>query len=80
MEPTETDILRDAQAEAIADWGVPDMGKLARLAGITQPTLVANGDNDIMVPTPNSRLLADHPRSSPPRSTPSWSDGRELRG
>jgi pimeloyl-ACP methyl ester carboxylesterase len=52
--------VRDAQAEAISDWGIPDMGKLARLAGITQPTLVANGDNDIMVPTVNSYLLAGH--------------------
>jgi pimeloyl-ACP methyl ester carboxylesterase len=52
--------VRDAQAEAIADWGIPDMSKLARLAGITQPTLVANGNNDIMVPTVNSYLLAGH--------------------
>src|SRR6202044_1917881 len=52
--------VRDAQAEAISDWGIPDMGKLARLAGITQPTLVANGNNDIMVPTVNSYLLAGH--------------------
>lgn len=51
---------RDAQAEAIIDWGIPDLGKLARLAGITAPTLVANGDNDIMVPTVNSYLLAGH--------------------
>jgi pimeloyl-ACP methyl ester carboxylesterase len=51
---------RDAQAEAITEWGVPDMGKLARLGGITQPTLVANGNNDIMVPTVNSYLLAGH--------------------
>jgi len=52
--------VRDAQAEAIADWGVPDNGKLARLAGITQPTLVAGGSNDIMVPTVNCYLLAGH--------------------
>lgn len=52
--------VRDAQAEAIAEWGIPDMSKLARLAGITQPTLVANGNNDIMVPTVNSYLLAGH--------------------
>ena len=52
--------MRDAQAEAINDWGIPDMSKLARLAGITQPTLVANGNNDIMVPTVNSYLLAGH--------------------
>lgn len=51
---------RDAQAEAIIDWGIPDLSKLARLAGIAAPTLVANGDNDIMVPTVNSFLLAGH--------------------
>jgi pimeloyl-ACP methyl ester carboxylesterase len=50
---------RDAQLEAIVTWGIPDASKLNRLAGITQPTLVANGDNDIMVPTPNSRRLAE---------------------
>lgn len=50
--------VRDAQAEAITTWGIPDMSKLARLAAITQPTLVANGNHDIMVPTVNSYLLA----------------------
>jgi pimeloyl-ACP methyl ester carboxylesterase len=52
--------VRDSQAEAISGWGIPDMSKLSRLAGITQPTLVANGNNDIMVPTVNSYLLAGH--------------------
>lgn len=52
--------VRDAQAEAITDWGIPDMAKLARLAGITQPTLVAHGSNDIVVPIMNSYLLAGH--------------------
>jgi pimeloyl-ACP methyl ester carboxylesterase len=51
---------RDAQLDALVTWGIPDPTRLHRLAGITQPTLVANGDNDIMVPTPNSRLLAEH--------------------
>jgi len=50
----------EAQGEAILDWGIPDTSKLARLSGITMPTLVANGDNDIMVPTVNSFLLAGH--------------------
>jgi pimeloyl-ACP methyl ester carboxylesterase len=50
---------RDAQLDAIHTWGIPDPSKLNRLAGITQPVLVANGDNDRMVPTRNSRLLAD---------------------
>ena len=31
------------------------------MAGITQPTLVANGDNDKMMITEKSRLLAEHP-------------------
>lgn len=52
--------VRDAQAEAIADWGIPDMSRLSRLAGISPQTLVANGDNDIMVPTVNSYLLVGH--------------------
>jgi pimeloyl-ACP methyl ester carboxylesterase len=50
---------RDAQLDAIHTWGIPDPGKLDRLAGIRQPVLVANGDNDRVVPTRNSHLLAD---------------------
>jgi pimeloyl-ACP methyl ester carboxylesterase len=50
---------RDAQIDAISTWGIPDPTRLHRLAGITQPTLAANGDNDVMVPTPNTRLLAE---------------------
>jgi pimeloyl-ACP methyl ester carboxylesterase len=57
--PTDT-ATRDAQLEAIARWGIPDRSKLARLAAITQPTFVANGDNDTMMITENSRLLAQH--------------------
>ncbi|QDN75838.1 alpha/beta hydrolase [Streptomyces sp. S1A1-7] len=51
---------RDAQMDAITEWGIPDPSQLDRLAGITQPVLVANGDNDIMIPTPNTWLLAQH--------------------
>jgi pimeloyl-ACP methyl ester carboxylesterase len=50
---------RDAQADALFTWGIPDETRLNRLAGITQPTLAANGDNDIMMPTPNTYLLAE---------------------
>lgn len=57
---TPTLSVRDAQVAAISDWGLPDMAKLARLERITQPTLVANGNADIMVPTVNSYLLAGH--------------------
>jgi pimeloyl-ACP methyl ester carboxylesterase len=51
---------RDAQYDAVIEWGIPDPSRLSRLAGITQPVLIANGDNDIMVPTPNSWLLAQY--------------------
>jgi pimeloyl-ACP methyl ester carboxylesterase len=51
---------RDAQLTAITRWGIPDPSKLSRLAAITQPTFVANGDNDTMMVTKNSYLLADH--------------------
>jgi pimeloyl-ACP methyl ester carboxylesterase len=49
---------RDAQLDAITTWGIPDPTRAHRLAGITQPTLVASGDHDILIPTPNSRRLA----------------------
>ena len=57
-EPTDLP-TRDAQLAAITAWGIPDESKLNRLAGITQPTLVANGDNDTMMHTQNSQLLAE---------------------
>ena len=57
-EPTDL-ATRDAQLAAITAWGIPDKSKLNRLAGITQPTLVANGDNDTMMHTQNSHLLAE---------------------
>jgi pimeloyl-ACP methyl ester carboxylesterase len=50
---------RDAQLAAITAWGIPDASKLNRLAGIIQPTFVAIGDNDTMMHTKNSQLLAD---------------------
>ena len=50
---------RDAQLDAIHTWGIPDASKLNRLAGMRAPVLVANGDNDRMVPTRNTHLLAD---------------------
>jgi pimeloyl-ACP methyl ester carboxylesterase len=58
-EPTDL-ATRDAQLAAITAWGIPDASKLNRLAGITQPTLVANGDNDTMMHTQSSHLLAGH--------------------
>jgi pimeloyl-ACP methyl ester carboxylesterase len=53
-------VTRDAQLTAITRWGIPDRSKLSRLAALTQPTLVANGDNDTMMYSENSYLLAEH--------------------
>jgi len=52
--------VRDAQLTAISAWGVRDDSRLQRLGSIQQPVLVANGDNDEMVPTKNTHLLAEH--------------------
>jgi pimeloyl-ACP methyl ester carboxylesterase len=58
-DPVTTLATRDAQLDAVTTWGIPDPSRLNRLAGITQPVLAANGDNDRMVPTVNTYLLAD---------------------
>jgi pimeloyl-ACP methyl ester carboxylesterase len=66
---------RDAQLAAITAWGIPDESKLNRLAGITQPTLVANGDNDTMMHTQNSHLLAERLTNAQLRIYPDASHG-----
>jgi pimeloyl-ACP methyl ester carboxylesterase len=53
-------LVARSQYDAIVEWGIPDASQLNRLAGIAAPTLVANGDNDAMIPTINSQILADH--------------------
>lgn len=53
-----TTVVRDAQYDAIVEWGIPDMSRLERLRGIRQPTLVLQGDDDLMIPTPGSYLMA----------------------
>jgi pimeloyl-ACP methyl ester carboxylesterase len=57
--PTGLDV-RDAQYDAITEWGIPDDSRLSRLAGITQPVLITAGDNDTMIPTVNAWLMARH--------------------
>ncbi len=66
---------RDAQLTAITAWGIPDASRLNRLAGITQPTLVANGDDDQMMHTQNSRLLAEQLRNAELRIYPDANHG-----
>ena len=50
--------LRDAQYDAIVEWGVPDHGALQRLTAISSPTLILQGDGDLMIPTKLSHLMA----------------------
>jgi len=73
-EPTDL-ATRDAQLAAITAWGIPDDSKLNRLAGITQPTFVANGDNDTMMHTQNSHLLAQRLRHAQLRIYPDAGHG-----
>jgi len=49
---------RDAQYDAVVQWGIPDHSALQRLTGIQSPTLIVQGDNDLMIPTKNSHLMA----------------------
>lgn len=48
---------KDNQYQAVLNWGTPDPSNLARLGDITQPTLVLQGDDDIMIPTKASYVL-----------------------
>lgn len=73
---TETTLAcRDAQYQALMTWGIPESAKLERLSAITQPTLVANGDNDTMMSTKNSYLLAERIRSAQIRIYPDAGHG-----
>jgi len=49
---------RQAQYDAVCAWGVPNHAMLERVAGITLPVFVANGDSDPMIPPRYSYLLA----------------------
>jgi pimeloyl-ACP methyl ester carboxylesterase len=71
-----TDIAtRDAQLDAITRWGIPDASKLEQLSAITQPTFVANGDDDRWMITENSHLLAQHLPNSELRIYPDSGHG-----
>jgi pimeloyl-ACP methyl ester carboxylesterase len=73
-EPTDI-ATRDAQLDAITRWGIPDPSKLVQLTAITQPTFVANGDDDRWMITENSHLLAHHLPSSELRIYPDSGHG-----
>jgi pimeloyl-ACP methyl ester carboxylesterase len=49
-----------AQRAALTEWAQPRGQRFADLRTITQPTLVVNGNHDIMLPTINSYILSQH--------------------
>jgi pimeloyl-ACP methyl ester carboxylesterase len=49
---------KDAQYRAVENWGVQDWTAVRRLTGIRQPTLVLQGDHDVMIPPKASHLMA----------------------
>jgi pimeloyl-ACP methyl ester carboxylesterase len=49
---------RQAQYDAVCDWGIPDHGQLQRVSAIGMPAFVANGDSDPMILPHLSYLLA----------------------
>lgn len=53
------DATLHAQLTAFRKWGGAASSRLDRLAGITQPVLVANGVRDIMLPTRNTYLMGE---------------------
>src|SRR4051794_38790651 len=49
---------RQAQDDAVRDWGIPDDGRRQRVSAIGMPVFVANGDSDPMILPQFSYLLA----------------------
>ncbi len=49
---------KDAQYQAVLAWGAQDWAAVGRLRDISQPTLILQGDTDIMIPTAASYILA----------------------
>jgi pimeloyl-ACP methyl ester carboxylesterase len=49
---------RQAQYDAVCDWGIPDHALLQRVTAIGKPTFIANGDSDPMILPHYSYLLA----------------------
>jgi pimeloyl-ACP methyl ester carboxylesterase len=56
-DPEVNDKVSPAQMEAMDEWGVQRAGSYDYLKTITQPTLVVNGSNDVIMPTVNSFIM-----------------------
>jgi pimeloyl-ACP methyl ester carboxylesterase len=60
VDPPTSPQTMEAQLAALTEWGQAKGERFAELKSITQPTLVVNGSNDVMVPTINSFTLSQH--------------------
>jgi pimeloyl-ACP methyl ester carboxylesterase len=49
-----------AQLAALAKWGAPRENPFDHLKAITQPTLMVNGDRDVIIYSVNSSILQQH--------------------
>jgi pimeloyl-ACP methyl ester carboxylesterase len=56
-EPEVSDKVRPAQLEALTKWGAPRENPFGYLRAIVQPTLVLNGDHDVIIYSVNSWIL-----------------------
>jgi pimeloyl-ACP methyl ester carboxylesterase len=59
-EPEVSDKVAPAQLEALAKWGTPRENPFEYLKEIVQPTLVVNGDSDVIIYSVNSWILQQH--------------------
>ena len=59
-EPDVSDKVAPAQLEALAKWGAPRENPFEYLNAIAHPTLVVNGDSDVIIYSVNSWILQQH--------------------
>lgn len=59
-DPEANDKVAPAQLAALAKWGAPRENPYNYLKGLKQPTLVVNGDNDVIIYSINSWILQQH--------------------
>ena len=59
-DPEVSDKVAPAQLEALAEWGASRANPFEYLKAIAQPTLVVNGDRDVIIYSVNSWILQQH--------------------
>ena len=59
-DPESNDQVAPAQLAALAKWGAPRENPYEYLKALKQPTLVVNGDNDVIIYSINSWILQQH--------------------